>query len=99
MAQLSDDCFAFGGSLLGIDAAREMIFQRVQPVDGIERVPLRQEVLEVGISARPAEYLPHLVEVVRQDLAGEIERERLAEVEFSRVRYREVFLVVTDIFR
>jgi molybdopterin molybdotransferase len=42
MAQLSDDCFAFGGSLLGIDAAREMIFERVQPVGGIERVPLRR---------------------------------------------------------
>jgi molybdopterin molybdotransferase len=42
MAQLSDDCFAFGGALLGIDAAREMIFQRVQPIDGIERVPLRR---------------------------------------------------------
>ncbi len=42
MAQLSDDCFAFGGSLLGIDAARAMIFERVQPVAGIERVPLRR---------------------------------------------------------
>jgi molybdopterin molybdotransferase len=42
MAQLSDDCFAFGGSLLGIDAARRMIFERVRPVDGIERVPLRR---------------------------------------------------------
>src|SRR5262249_6151033 len=42
MAQLSDDCFAFGGSLLGIDAARAMIFERVTPVAGIERVPLRQ---------------------------------------------------------
>jgi molybdopterin molybdotransferase len=42
MAQLSDDCFAFGGSLLGIDAARAMIFDRVTPVAGIERVPLRQ---------------------------------------------------------
>ncbi len=41
MAQLSDDCFAFGGSLLGIDAARAMIFERVQPVAGIEYVPLR----------------------------------------------------------
>jgi molybdopterin molybdotransferase len=40
MAQLSDDCFAFGGSLLGIDAARHMIFERVQPVDGVERVAL-----------------------------------------------------------
>jgi molybdopterin molybdotransferase len=42
MAQLSDDCFAFGGSLLGIDAARAMIFERVTPVAGIERVALRQ---------------------------------------------------------
>ena len=42
MAQLSDDCFAFGGSLLGIDAARAMIFERVTPVVGIERVSLRQ---------------------------------------------------------
>jgi molybdopterin molybdotransferase len=42
MAQLSDDCFAFGGSLLSIDAARAMIFERVAPVAGIERVPLRQ---------------------------------------------------------
>jgi molybdopterin molybdotransferase len=42
MAQLSDDCFAFGGSLLGIDAARRMIFERLAPVGGIERAPLRQ---------------------------------------------------------
>src|SRR5258708_17779554 len=42
MAQLSDDCFAFGGSLLNMDAARRMIFERVTPVAGIERVPLRQ---------------------------------------------------------
>jgi molybdopterin molybdotransferase len=42
MAQLSDDCFAFGGSLLDIDAARRMIFERVKPVDGIEPVPLRR---------------------------------------------------------
>ena len=42
MAQLSDDCFAFGGSLLGIDAARQMIFERVTPVAGIEQVPLRR---------------------------------------------------------
>jgi molybdopterin molybdotransferase len=42
MAQLSDDCFAFGGSLLDIDAARRMIFERMRPVDGIEPVPLRR---------------------------------------------------------
>src|SRR5580704_2571731 len=42
MAQLSDDCFAFGGSLLNVDAARQMIVERVTPVAGVERVPLRQ---------------------------------------------------------
>lgn len=42
MAQLSDDCFAIGGSLLSIDAARAMIIERVPAVAGIERVPLRQ---------------------------------------------------------
>jgi len=42
VAQLSDDCFAFGGSLLGIDAARAMIVERVTPVADVERVPLRQ---------------------------------------------------------
>jgi molybdopterin molybdotransferase len=42
MAQLSDDCFAFGGSLLAIDDARRMIVERMVPVAGVERVPLRQ---------------------------------------------------------
>src|SRR4029078_3052240 len=42
MAQLSDDCFAFGGSLLSIDAARQMIFERGTPVAGAQRVPLPQ---------------------------------------------------------
>jgi molybdopterin molybdotransferase len=40
MAQLSDDCFAFGGALLGIDAALALIEQRIAPVVGEERVPL-----------------------------------------------------------
>jgi len=40
MAQLSDDCFAFGGALLGLDAARAMIAAQVGPVDGVERVAL-----------------------------------------------------------
>jgi molybdopterin molybdotransferase len=32
MAQLSDDCFAFGGTLLGVDAALALIAERVVPV-------------------------------------------------------------------
>jgi molybdopterin molybdotransferase len=42
MAQLSDDCFAFGGSLLPIDEARTMIRERVGVVAGVETVGLRQ---------------------------------------------------------
>jgi molybdopterin molybdotransferase len=40
MAQLSDDCFAFGGALLGIDAALARIEERVTPVVEEETVPL-----------------------------------------------------------
>jgi len=42
MAQLSDDCFAFGGALLTLDAARAMIMAQVGPVDGTERVGLHE---------------------------------------------------------
>jgi molybdopterin molybdotransferase len=42
MAQLSDDCFAVGGGLMNIDAARESIFDRLTPVAGVEAVPLRE---------------------------------------------------------
>ena len=40
MAQLSEDCFAFGGTLLGVDAALALIGERVTPVVGEETVPL-----------------------------------------------------------
>ncbi|MFZ4407732.1 MAG: gephyrin-like molybdotransferase Glp [Paracraurococcus sp.] len=40
MAQLSDDCFAFGGQLLSVEAAEALIADRVPPVAGEERVPL-----------------------------------------------------------
>jgi len=42
MAQLSDDCFAFGGTLLGVDAALALIAERVTPVVGEESVPLAE---------------------------------------------------------
>ncbi|MFZ2004563.1 MAG: molybdopterin molybdenumtransferase MoeA, partial [Stellaceae bacterium] len=42
MAQLSDDCFAFGGTLLGVDAALALIAERVVPVVGEETVPLAE---------------------------------------------------------
>jgi len=40
MAQLSDDCFAFGGALLGVDAALALIRERVVPVVEAETAPL-----------------------------------------------------------
>ncbi|WP_158930263.1 gephyrin-like molybdotransferase Glp [Acidisphaera sp. S103] len=42
MAQLSDDCFAFGGALLPIEAARTLILERVGIVAGVETIPLAQ---------------------------------------------------------
>jgi molybdopterin molybdotransferase len=41
MAQLSDDCFAFGGALLRVDEALARIDERVARVVGAETVPLR----------------------------------------------------------
>jgi molybdopterin molybdotransferase len=40
VAQLSDDCFAFGGELLTVDAALRLIATGVGCVDGVERIGL-----------------------------------------------------------
>ena len=40
MAQLTDDCFAFGGPLLAIDDVERLIAERVQPVAEAETVGL-----------------------------------------------------------
>ncbi|WP_368415178.1 gephyrin-like molybdotransferase Glp [Falsiroseomonas sp.] len=42
MAQLSDDCFAFGGKLLDVDAAAALIADRVPALAGAEPVKLRE---------------------------------------------------------
>lgn len=41
MAQLSDDCFAFGGRLMAVEEAAAMIAARVPALDGADTVPLR----------------------------------------------------------
>ena len=41
MAQLTDDCFAFGGPLLSIDTVEQLLAERVTPVEGIETVALK----------------------------------------------------------
>lgn len=40
MTQLLDDCFAFGGPLMTVDAALETLLSRVRPLGETERVPL-----------------------------------------------------------
>lgn len=40
MAQLSDDCFAFGGPLITLAQAGELMAERLQPVVEVETVPL-----------------------------------------------------------
>jgi molybdopterin molybdotransferase len=41
MAQLSDDCFAFGGRLLSVEEAQAMIAERISPLPGSGTVGLR----------------------------------------------------------
>ncbi len=41
MAQLSDDCFAFGGRLLSVEQAQAMIAERIPALPGSEAVRLR----------------------------------------------------------
>ena len=42
MAQLSEDCFAFGGALLGVDAALDLIRERIAPVVSKEEASLAE---------------------------------------------------------
>jgi molybdopterin molybdotransferase len=54
MAQLSDDCFAFGGPMMSVDEAVAIISARVRAVQDIETVPLGEadgRILASGISA------------------------------------------------
>jgi molybdopterin molybdotransferase len=54
MAQLSDDCFAFGGPLLAIDDVERLINERVTPVAETETVALKEargRVLAAGVVA------------------------------------------------
>ena len=65
----------------------------------IEHAPSIQQIFEFGVGAPSAEKLPNAIEVAGQELAGEVQRERLPEIELSLVRYGEVFLAVVDVIR
>ena len=61
MAQLTDDCFAFGGPLIGLDDALKLLLARTEAVTGIEKAPLaaaRGRVLAENIVA-PRDVPPH----------------------------------------
>ena len=54
MAQLSDDCFAFGGPMMSVDEAVAIIAARVTAVQDVETVDLRHadgRILAAGIAA------------------------------------------------
>jgi molybdopterin molybdotransferase len=61
MAQLSDDCFAFGGPLMTVAQAAALMAERLTPVAEPERVPLMQaagRILAEDVVA-PADIPPH----------------------------------------
>ena len=54
MAQLSDDCFAFGGPMMSVDEAVAIIAARVTPVRDTETIGIAQadgRILAAGVSA------------------------------------------------
>ena len=82
MAQLSDDCFAFGGPMRSVDDAVAMIISRLSAVDGVEAVALidaDDRVLAQDLAA-PMDLPPFTNSAVDgyavrgADLPGDIER-------------------------
>ena len=73
MAQLSDDCFAFGGPLLPVDEVERLIAARVVPVKEIEDVVLcHPKVRNVALVGVPDERLGEVGCVCVVLEAGEI---------------------------
>lgn len=54
MTQLTDDCFAFGGTLMSVDDAVALIEARMPVVAGIETVPLGEADGRIAAAAVPA---------------------------------------------
>jgi len=59
----------------------------------IECPPSNQQVLESSVGAFSAEYSLNFIEVVRYELAHEVEDERLAEVKLPLTGNLNVFLI------
>jgi hypothetical protein len=71
----------------------------VQFVPSVEGLFSLQQIPEPRIGAPPIEHPPDLIEFVRKKLSGELEHQRLAEIEFLPVRDREIFFLVIGIVR
>jgi molybdopterin molybdotransferase len=47
VTQLLDDCFAFGGPLMTVEAALAVLLQRISPLGESETVPLAEALCRV----------------------------------------------------
>ncbi|WP_348628750.1 hypothetical protein [Mesorhizobium sp. M2A.F.Ca.ET.017.03.2.1] len=72
---------------------------RFESVPLIECTPSLQQIFESGVRASFAEDFLNVTDVVLKKLTGEVQHERLAQVEFFLVRYLDVFVAVVDIVR
>jgi hypothetical protein len=72
---------------------------RLEIVPLTERASLLQQILESGVGTPSAEKLSNVVEIAGQELTGEVQRDRLSEIEISLVRYWQKFLGVVDVIR
>ena len=82
---------------LAPQAQRRLLGIRLELVPLIERAAPRQQSLEAGVGAPPAEKLPDLVKIAGQKFVNEVERERFAEVEIPLVGYPQKFLGIVDV--
>ena len=65
MAQLSDDCFAFGGPMMSVDEAVGLIAERVTPVVDVETVTLAG-----AAPPREANHFHTVLRTLRRNRAG-----------------------------
>jgi hypothetical protein len=66
-------------------------------VPAVEGAASRQQSLEFRVGAAPAEDVSHIIEVARQEFAGEIQHQLLAETELALVGNRHVVVAIRDV--
>ncbi len=70
---------------------------RFELVPAINGFSPRQQGAEFRVGASLAEYVSNLIKIFWQKFARKVQHQRLAEIEFSLVGDRDVFLIVVDI--